>query len=419
MFGGFTVRRCFGFDTAVGGPLIGSGDWVFLWKGGCALTDIGEAGGAAPVRWRSSSTWWPSWTPWPRSPPGPWPSGGSGRRSSAGASSAAPSTTRCSAPGPGAAAGSASSATRMELGFGYVDFAGSGVVHAIGGVAGLAGAIVLGPRIGKFNKDGSANTHARPPHPDGHARHASSCCSAGSASTPPRPSRRPTSSSPSWRTNTAIAAAFGATAAMFYMMKRIGKPDPGMMVNGMLAGLVAITAPCAFVQPWAAAVIGIIAARHRHRGRRASSSGAASTTRSAPSRSTASAASSACSASASSPTASTAPAGTSPPRATTATATGVTGILYDVELGRPPARSRRPSASLVICTVIFGIAFAFFKIQNTLMKGGIRSDGGRRDRGPRPPRDGRARLPRVHGEPPSPASRTEQVADPGGTELNV
>ena len=60
--------------------------------------------------------------------------------------------------------------------------------------------------------------------------------------------------------NTAIAAAFGATVAMFYCMKRMGKPDPGMMVNGMLAGLVAITAPCAFVQPWAAAVIGGLAA---------------------------------------------------------------------------------------------------------------------------------------------------------------
>ena len=61
-------------------------------------------------------------------------------------------------------------------------------------------------------------------------------------------------------TNTAIAAAIGATAAMFWVMKRTGKPDPGMMVNGMLAGLVAITAPCAFVGPWAAAVIGLIAA---------------------------------------------------------------------------------------------------------------------------------------------------------------
>jgi Amt family ammonium transporter len=61
-------------------------------------------------------------------------------------------------------------------------------------------------------------------------------------------------------TNTALAGAFGAVATMFWlMMAGDKKPDPGMMVNGMLAGLVAITAPCAFVDPWAAAVIGIIA----------------------------------------------------------------------------------------------------------------------------------------------------------------
>ena len=59
--------------------------------------------------------------------------------------------------------------------------------------------------------------------------------------------------------NTAIAASFGAVVAMFVMMRKTGKPDPGMMVNGMLAGLVAITAPCAFTSPAWSAVIGGIA----------------------------------------------------------------------------------------------------------------------------------------------------------------
>ena len=137
-----------------------------------------RAAGAAPARpstppaaWASSSTWWPSWTPWPRSPPGPWPSGGSGTPSSAGASSAAPSTTRSSVPGPGAAAGSPSSATPWSWGVGYADFAGSGVVHAVGGVAGLAGA--HRPRTPHRQvQQGRLGQHpARPPHPDGHARH--------------------------------------------------------------------------------------------------------------------------------------------------------------------------------------------------------------------------------------------------------
>jgi ammonium transporter, Amt family len=147
------------------------------------------------------------------------------------------------------------------LGLGYVDFAGSGVVHAMGGVAALAGAMILGPRIGKFGPDGKPRTIA------GHhipmamlgtfillfgwfGFNAASTL----AATDPRFAVV--------AVNTAIAGAFGAIAAMCWAMrkKKMGKPDPGMMANGMLAGLVAITAPCAFVQPWAAAVIGILAA---------------------------------------------------------------------------------------------------------------------------------------------------------------
>ena len=60
-------------------------------------------------------------------------------------------------------------------------------------------------------------------------------------------------------TNTMLAGTGGAIAAMFYVWKRLGKPDPSMLCNGLLAGLVAITAPCAFVEPWAAGVIGLIA----------------------------------------------------------------------------------------------------------------------------------------------------------------
>src|SRR5207302_10917488 len=60
-------------------------------------------------------------------------------------------------------------------------------------------------------------------------------------------------------TNTILASAFGCLSAMFVMWRIFGKPDPSMSANGLLAGLVAITAPCAYVAPWAAMVIGIVA----------------------------------------------------------------------------------------------------------------------------------------------------------------
>ncbi len=146
----------------------------------------------------------------------------------------------------------------MSLGAGYVDFAGSGVVHAVGGAAALAGAIVLGPRIGKFGKDGKPRTLAG--HHIPMAMHGTFILLFGwfgfnAASTFAATDVQFATVA----TNTALAAAFGAIVAMLYVTRRAGKPDPGMMANGMLAGLVAITAPCAFVTPSMAALIGAIA----------------------------------------------------------------------------------------------------------------------------------------------------------------
>ncbi len=145
----------------------------------------------------------------------------------------------------------------MGWGNGYVDFAGSGIVHAMGGVAAFTGAKVLGPRIGKFGKDGKPR--ALPGHNIPMAFLGTFVLlfgwfgfNAGSTFA---------SSDPQFATvatNTAIAAAFGATICMVYVWMRSGKPDPAMIANGMLAGLVAITAPCAFVTPMGSAIIGTI-----------------------------------------------------------------------------------------------------------------------------------------------------------------
>jgi Amt family ammonium transporter len=147
----------------------------------------------------------------------------------------------------------------MSLGAGYVDFAGSGVVHAVGGVAGLAGAIVLGPRAGKYGEDGKPRAipgHNLPMAMLGCFILLFGWFGFNAASTFAATDVQFATVA----ANTAIAGAVGATVAMYFTMYfRGGKPDAGMMVNGMLAGLVAITAPCAFVAPWAAAVIGALA----------------------------------------------------------------------------------------------------------------------------------------------------------------
>lgn len=151
----------------------------------------------------------------------------------------------------------------LGLGNGVVDFAGSGVVHMIGGAIALAGAIVIGPRIGRFNKDGSAN--AIPGHNIPMGVLGTIILFFGWFGFNPGSSL---SFSGAGRNlailasvNTLMAGAAGGVAAMTYMwlFGSTRKPDPGNSVNGILAGLVAITAPCAFVDTWAAVVIGLIA----------------------------------------------------------------------------------------------------------------------------------------------------------------
>ncbi len=144
-----------------------------------------------------------------------------------------------------------------EWGHGAVDFAGSGVVHAMGGVAAFWGAKILGPRIGKFDRDGKPR--AIPGHHLPMAILGTFILLVGwmgfnGGSTFAGTDLRLTVII----VNTIVSSAFGCLVAMALMWRMFGKPDPSMTANGLLAGLVAITAPCAFVQPWAAGVIGAV-----------------------------------------------------------------------------------------------------------------------------------------------------------------
>jgi len=385
-FGGYSFsvggapNLSFGYESPMGGPLVGSGDWTFLFWGGKELWVIPDTAGlvrsaailgfflymvafmdtvatiptgsmAERWKWKSFVIWgffcgaiyYPLFAAWT------W---GGGWLAKLGNS--------------------------LELGNGYVDFAGSGVVHSVGGMAALAGALIVGPRLGKFTKDGKPR--ALPGHSIPMAMlgtfillfgwfgfNAASTLSAGDVQFA------------IVATNTAIAGAFGAVICMLWVWMRTGKPDPAMMANGMLAGLVAITAPCAFIDPWAAMVIGIIAGvfvveavffierklkiddpvgaisvhggcgllgvlfvgifANGKYGVNAGGPGLGWN-------------------------------GTTTNLDEAGNATGVTGLLYG-DAGQLVAQL---IGMLVLCTVILGVAFAFFKIQDVLTKGGIRSE---------------------------------------------
>ena len=146
---------------------------------------------------------------------------------------------------------------QFGLGHGHVDFAGSSVVHMVGGMAALAGAIVLGPRIGKYTKDGKPV--AMPGHHIPMALVGTLILAFGWFGFNPGSTLAGTDLRISVvATNTMLAGTGGAITSMIYMMWRFGKPDPSMMANGMLAGLVAITAPCAFVTASVSMLIGAI-----------------------------------------------------------------------------------------------------------------------------------------------------------------
>ncbi len=144
------------------------------------------------------------------------------------------------------------------LGHGAVDFAGSGVVHGMGGIIGLAGAICIGPRIGKFDAQG--RPRAMPAHSVPMVVLGTFILAFGWFGFNPGSTLAGTDLRISFVVVNTMLASVGSTlgAALTLQFKGL-KPDPTMLCNGMLAGLVAITAPCAFVDPWAAVVIGAVA----------------------------------------------------------------------------------------------------------------------------------------------------------------
>src|SRR5690606_24802852 len=145
---------------------------------------------------------------------------------------------------------------------GYIDFAGSGLVHMVGGFAALMGAIIVGPRLGKYTSDGRIN-----PIPGhnitlpvlgmfilwfgwyGFNPGSTLGLTGGFAALAAKVA-----------VTTTLAACAGSTTAALVSKFRTGKYDIGLTINGALGGLVAITAGCATVEPWAAVIMGAVGA---------------------------------------------------------------------------------------------------------------------------------------------------------------
>jgi len=140
----------------------------------------------------------------------------------------------------------------------FLDFAGSTVVHSVGGWAALVGAALLGPRIGKYTKDGRVN--AIPGHHMGMATLGMFILWFGWFGFNPGSTMGADPEAISRiAVNTCMAGAVGGVAATFASYLALGKPDLSMCLNGVLAGLVAITAPCNWVTPGGSFIIGFIA----------------------------------------------------------------------------------------------------------------------------------------------------------------
>jgi Amt family ammonium transporter len=149
--------------------------------------------------------------------------------------------------------------SQLDLGSGALDFAGSGVVHAVGGISALIGAALVGPRIGKYAKDGS--TRPMPGHSIPLVVLGTFILFFGWFGFNPGSTLNGTDTRIAMiAVTTFLAGAAGAIVGFYYSFARTGKADVSLACNGALAGLVAITAPCAFVAPWAALVIGAVGA---------------------------------------------------------------------------------------------------------------------------------------------------------------